>query len=319
MLSIFCIPKPFEGDTAIHQRNAIQSWTKLRPACQVILAGDEVGTKETAQEFGAWHVSGVAVNEFGTPLENSVMALAEGVAENGLMCSVASDIIILDDFLPAVQRLSSSMERFAMASQRWNLQVDQPWDFEPGWEEAMRSRLASSGRKYVSTGIDYLVYPRELFGEVPPFAVGRRAYDNWLLFALRSKGVDLVDATEVVKVVHQDHDYSHHPGGQMGIMYGTEAQRNVALAGTRAHRFILKDRTHVLHSDGIKRSRDLWWLWRSLRTAEALYPGMPLPVRLPVQAANLAVNLAVRLQVFALRSLKIALPHERTTAERPIA
>lgn len=278
------------------------------------MAGDEYGTEETAKEFGVQHVPDVEVNEYGTPLENSVMRLAEEIAENELMCTVASDVIFLNDLLPAVDLIAKSMNQFAMVSQRWNLNVPQPINFDSSWEKSLESQLATNGRLYVHSGMDYLVYPKGIFGEVPPFAVGRRAYDNWILFTLRSKGINVVDASKVVKIIHQDHDYSHHPDGQMGIMYGIEAQRNVELAGNRAQRFILKDRTHILNKNGIRRSRDLWWLWRALRTAEALHPDMPLPARLCVKAINSIITLTGRLHVFALRTLKIPQAHERTRA-----
>ena len=51
MLTIFAIPKPFQGHVSIIQRNAIQSWTKLHPDCEVILLGDEPGTGTVAAEF----------------------------------------------------------------------------------------------------------------------------------------------------------------------------------------------------------------------------------------------------------------------------
>ena len=80
MLTIFGIPKPFEGHFGVIQRNAIQSWTRLSPRCQVLLFGDESGTAEVAAEVGAQHIPKVERNEFGTPLLNSVFGQAEKAA-----------------------------------------------------------------------------------------------------------------------------------------------------------------------------------------------------------------------------------------------
>ena len=41
MLTLFTIPKVFRGHIGVIQRNAIKSWTLLRPACEVVLLGDE--------------------------------------------------------------------------------------------------------------------------------------------------------------------------------------------------------------------------------------------------------------------------------------
>ena len=77
MLTIFGIPKAFEGHFEVIQRNAIQSWTRLSPRCQILLFGDEKGTAEVAAELGVRHIPAVDRNEFGTPLLNSIFAQAE--------------------------------------------------------------------------------------------------------------------------------------------------------------------------------------------------------------------------------------------------
>src|SRR5260370_906360 len=48
MLTLYTIPKAFDEHIGIIQRNAIRSWTLLRPPCEVILFGDDAGTAEVA-------------------------------------------------------------------------------------------------------------------------------------------------------------------------------------------------------------------------------------------------------------------------------
>lgn len=48
--------------------------------------------------------------------------------------------------------------------------------------------------------------------------------------------------------VHQNHDYSHHPQGQMGVWYGSEAERNRELIAAYRHFVNLSDATHRLTS-----------------------------------------------------------------------
>jgi hypothetical protein len=69
MLTIFACPKPFtDPHIAIIQRNAITSWTLLRPRPEIILFGDEPGVTEICKELGLRHVGEVERNEYGTPL-----------------------------------------------------------------------------------------------------------------------------------------------------------------------------------------------------------------------------------------------------------
>lgn len=72
MLTPFSIPKPFRGHIGIIQTNAIQSWTLLRPSCEIILFGNEEGTGYIADRFRILHVPEVESNEYGTPLLNSM-------------------------------------------------------------------------------------------------------------------------------------------------------------------------------------------------------------------------------------------------------
>src|SRR5882672_10027794 len=119
MLTIFTVPKPFDGHIGTIKRNAIQSWSCLRPECQVLLCGDEAGTAEAAATLGADRIPAVDRNEFGTPLLSSVFSAAEARAERDLLCYVNADILLLSDFAEAVTRVAESKRRFLMVGQRW--------------------------------------------------------------------------------------------------------------------------------------------------------------------------------------------------------
>jgi hypothetical protein len=95
MLTIFAVPKPFHDHIEVIQRNAIRSWTSLRPACEVILMGNEEGTAEVAAEFGVRHVPAVARNTFGTPLVSDLFQQAQQLSGRNLFCYVNSDIVLM--------------------------------------------------------------------------------------------------------------------------------------------------------------------------------------------------------------------------------
>jgi hypothetical protein len=98
--------------------------------------------------------------------------------------------------------------------------------------------------------IDYFVFPRGVFRELPPMVIGRVGWDNFLLWKARALKLPLVDASAVVTAVHQNHDYAYHPQGQAGVWQDAEAQRNRELAGGRRHLFTLENATHRLARAG---------------------------------------------------------------------
>jgi hypothetical protein len=301
MLTIFTIPKAFKGHAGIIQRNAIRSWTLLDPSCEIFLVGDDDGTDKAAAEIGVKHIPEVQRNEFGTPLLDSAYKLAEKAATNRFICYVNADIILTNSILEAVSRVTNQTDWFLMTGRRSNLNVTDILDFEENWEDSLTKNVVNRGNLGKTTEIDFWVYPKGLLNDMPPFAVGRVAYECWCLYRARKRKAQLIDATSSVMSVHQNHDYSHHPQGKIGVGRGLEAQRNRELVGGKPYFFTIRDRTHFLTNKGLKRARDVWWIWRGIRAAQVLPLTAPLPARLVVNSLNNTINAGRDLALRVLR------------------
>lgn len=271
MLTVFTTSRPFLGHFEIIQRNAIQSWLRLRPACEVILFGNEEGTAEIAAELGIKHVPVVEYNEYGTPLLNSLLDIAQDIASHELLCYVNADIILMSDFLTAVRQVQR--QSFLLIGQRWDVDLKEPVDFDkPDWEAYLQARITEEGRLHPPTGIDYLVFPRGLYRNIPPFAVGRGGSDNWMVYQARSLKVPVIDATKVITAIHQNHDYSHNPEEKAGVWEGPERKRNIELMGGVDHAFTLNHATLLLTLQGLRRALTLKYLYFRLRAIPSLFP-----------------------------------------------
>jgi hypothetical protein len=281
MLTLFTIPKPFRRHIAVIQQNAIHSWMLLRPACEIILFGNDEGTVETAKEFGVHHVPDVARNEFGTPLVNDLFEEAQRLATHDLLCYVNADIVLMSDFMEAVRQVVWRKRRFLMVGRRWDLDVKESLNLQQmSWEAQFRSRVAQHGQLHPLFGIDYFVFPKGLWGEIPPFAIGRTTWDNWLIYRARARGAAVIDTTSAVTVVHQNHDYGHVSHGEKGMRGGPEADRNRELAGGLHHVFTVQDATHRLTPQGLKLALSQRDIARHLETIPILYPGYAPLVRM---------------------------------------
>jgi hypothetical protein len=253
MITIFSCPKPFRGHIDIIQRNGIKSWMMLRPTPEIFLMGNEEGTAQISKEFGIDYIAELEHNEFGTPLVNDLFAKAEKAARNPLMCYVNTDIILMSDFLPAVQMTYQETHGSLIVGRRWDLNIIEPLDFSINWEQELLNLLAQKGKLHVETAIDYFVFPKGLWDTIPPFALGRTMWDNWLIYSVRSKKTPVTDVSEVTTVIHQDHEYAHYPGGEEALWLGEEARKNRELGGGYAHAYDLRDTTHKLTKKGLKR------------------------------------------------------------------
>lgn len=246
MLTIFSIPKAFHGHIDVIQRNAIQSWLRLYPPCEVILCGDDAGVAEVASEFGVRHLPDITRNEYGTPLLSSAFARIQQVAQHRLICYVNADIIFLSHLTACIKRVA--FQRFLMVGQRWDLVLTAPLDFQrQDWEQRLMAQVSNHGILHPPSGSDYFVFPTDVMGHLPDFAVGRPGWDNWFIYRARTLGIPVIDVTDVNTVIHQNHDYSHIPHGSDGkSSEGPEADYNLNLVGGFDHVFTLEDATHLM-------------------------------------------------------------------------
>ena len=139
----------------------------------------------------------------------------------------------------------------------------------------MKVRVREEGRLHPPGGSDYFVFPGACYEEIPPFAIGRAGWDNWMIYYARRRKWVVIDATSSVLIIHQSHDYAHLPGGRPHYRL-PESDRNVELAGGRRAIFTLHDATHQL-VDGQLKARDLGWpdMIRRLETFPSVSLGSP--------------------------------------------
>lgn len=251
MLTIFTLPKPFEGDTGRIQRNAVYSWKHLAPDCQVILCGDTPELDEVAKRLQVDCATGIACTEFGTPLVNSAFRRAAQLARHDVICYANSDLIFFPEFPTAVKAVVSERERFLIVGECCDVSVDEEIaedDFgaNGSWERTLRQRASTDGVVRGPDNIDYFVFRKETVGPLPDFAVGRPGWDNWMIWHARSTGMPVVDISTSVLVVHQSHGYSHVPGARGAKWEGPEGDANRTLLDFRQNLFSLDFATHQL-------------------------------------------------------------------------
>ncbi|MBN1370767.1 MAG: hypothetical protein JW987_02315 [Anaerolineaceae bacterium] len=264
-LTLFTSPKPFTNPhIAVIQRNAIRSWLNLGPEVEVLLLGEEEGLAEAAAELGARHIPQVERNANGTPLVSSMFEIARQNSTSPLLGCVNADILLFPDIVDHARRVLELAPRFLMVGQRWDLEVTELLQFGPDWPQALRERAFSQGKLHRASGSDYFIFPRECFADMPKFAIGRAGWDNWMIYSGRARNWPVVDASPSVTIIHQNHDYSHLPGGQPHYKL-PETDENIRLAGGKRTIFELPDASHVLRGGGLHRPAFSWKrFWREV-------------------------------------------------------
>jgi hypothetical protein len=146
-----------------------------------------------------------------------------------------------------------------MIGRRWDLDVTQPLDFsQPGWQEAIVQRARREGFQRLYYNIDYFAFRRGLYPQVPGLVIGRNWWDQWLVWQARAAGAPVVDVSDVVCAVHQNHDYSYHPQGMAGVWSDEVTQENFRLAGGWPHLHTIEDARYRLLPSGLHPNRGYW-------------------------------------------------------------
>src|SRR5581483_10584523 len=198
VLTLFSVPKPFRGRIGDNQRAALASWVALGPDVQVVVLGDEQGAAEAARAAGAEHVGEVGRTARGTPRLDAALAAVDAVARHPRRALVNADVLLL----ASAQAVALAAPRFLLVGE--TLDVDEP---------VTREQARRLGSPRGVAALDWFVFPAGLYPEVPPFALGRACFDNWLVWQARRRGI-VVDASHDVVAAHLRHGYDHLAGGK---------------------------------------------------------------------------------------------------------
>jgi hypothetical protein len=231
--TFFTIPKAFEGTVGIAQQNAISSWKKM---ANVIVFGDDAGVAEFAEKLSVDHVGEIEKNENGTPLVNSAFDAARDLATTPYLIYCNSDIILFDDFETAIRQLIELTyhDPFVAMGRRTTFAVDALIDFQDATRVAdLRKNALDLGEPDSIVCKEFFVFPREMYQEMPSFAVGRGNWDNWVIHNAKTNQIPVISLSKQVLTLHQQHDHGHVKNRYTAYVCGAEAKRNQELANGR--------------------------------------------------------------------------------------
>jgi len=263
MLTLFFTAKPFRDEAGQRQRNAIRSWTMLRPRPQILLFGEGEGYEDVTRQLELQHIPAVACNRAGVPLLRAMFDNAQEIAANRMLCYVDADILLLRDFMIGIEAVKEVPGRSLLVGSSWELdpsEVALSLD-RPEWEDVVRAHAVPPRLNNRNLyGIDFFAFARGTLQDLPSFADGAAGWnspgwDNKLIHFVRSRGDRVIDGTGVMTVVHQKHE----PPVPAGV---------VATASTDL--FSLADATHILTPKGLRPATRPHHLWRRLYALTAL-------------------------------------------------
>lgn len=228
---IITVPKPFRGEFDIIQQNAIDSWLAIKPTPHIYLLGDEEGTAEIARQKKVTHIPSLERNGYGTPLLDGIFTIGNGMKESEVCMYINTDIVLMDSPLPTIELIRRREKKFLAVGRRYELKV--PTRMK---REQIKSLIQAATPKQKSNSwMDYFIFTRGVFGQVPPFALGRTFWDKWLVWSAKNRKIPVFDITSELYAVHQTHSYVLNNKSKDTVWAGREALENLNLAGGWSH------------------------------------------------------------------------------------
>ena len=280
MITIFCTPKNFEGIFDVIQKNAIRSWRKVSSEIEIIIFGDSFGAKEVASEVNGIYYPKIKCSKNGVPLLSDLFDKANKISVNDTLMFINADIIIPKNIFDSIKIIRNQFQNFLSVGSRWDLDVDQLINFEKEdivklfWEKANNYSVRSS-----PAAIDYFIFNKNSIKKIPDFVIGRPGYDNWLLWYARRNLIPLIDLSNEIRVIHQNHHFNFHNLKQdPKIYYEEDGLNNRKIHGNKV--LNLLDANYELINGMINKKKSKEWFDRNLRSLPQIFPEISFVLKL---------------------------------------
>jgi hypothetical protein len=208
MLTIFSLPKAFTGIYKIIQENAVASWAALEPKPNIILFGNDAGTKSIAQKYNSTHIPDIECSEIGTPYVSYLFKKAASIAKTDYICFINSDIILDPNLLDVIKVAQTKSDKSLLISKRWETNLNTEINFlDNNWFSKVVKITKQTGAIGPFSAIDLFIFPKDLFANMPQLSIGHPGakYDNWMIYHAKANNHKVFDLTESITIIHQNH------------------------------------------------------------------------------------------------------------------
>lgn len=227
-LVVFTSLKPPIGVSGEIQRKALSNWREFFPGVEIL----NFETSACGAEDLGLDVRTVVLPGNGrVPTFNAMVKWLFTHTESELLLYSNGDLLFDGSLMKVCEAMPQG--NFLLTGQR----IDRTGDGEK--------------RLHRPCGMDYFLFRRGLFLDLPPVVMGRSYCDSALVAYCLRKRVPVIDASYSVRVEHQFHDYGHIAGGRRTVCSGDAARQNLVANGLRSFASHCIDATQTLLPNGL--------------------------------------------------------------------
>lgn len=207
MFTLISTPKPFVESHIIQQQiQALESWLLIRPRPQIIYIGEEEGTEKVCRQYGIELIPEVERSPSGVPLLNDLLRRGEQAARYDVIAYVNADILIAPTLPRAIEIVQKRWKRFLLISTPHLADLND-LQIQEGFEHEALKRIKTPPATF---GTDLFAFTKGVYKAIPPLAVGRFYWDNWLMCDPGLHRIPVIDATDFALTFHPMEETSTH-------------------------------------------------------------------------------------------------------------
>ena len=197
--------KPISNDKIkIMQYNSINSWKWLDCEKEILVFNRESSIKEMCDELEIKNINDYESSDFSDlPTWRAMRNVAcEFASENDIIVWVNSDIVFDDTLVHTINELKKSgLDDFILTGKRKNWPIF--WELN-NKEEINKIEFDKIGNEYE---IDYFIYNKKHFSDLPKFFIARMKFDNYLMKLSIDSVEKTIDSTFAINSYHHEHGY----------------------------------------------------------------------------------------------------------------
>jgi len=257
------------------QTAAFQSWRRAFPSAEVLLFGD-VGSWQTEMARLAMQTGGpLPAGKKGGELISWIFQTGAKRAGDRCVLYLNSDIFLEPSSSAAVAALRARPGPWLASARRWSLSewTGPSSSYPPPWD-VFFEKIGREGRWGEACALDLFLFRGLSFEDMPPFFIGHRGWDNWMILHARQHGIPVLDLSRCLRAVHFDHDYSYAKGNSAPSRRdGPLEEANLRMLGGDERLFHLGHATHEWREGAVHLRKGLGVLQRNLELWQINHPG----------------------------------------------
>ena len=230
-ITIFSTLKPpINKHILLIQKNAITSWLKLQPMPEIIIYNKKSELNNLKLPNFLKIIENFKCNDEDLPYVNDMFFHVQSIASNNVLLYINADMLLSQNLITTLNIVLKHFDHFLVIGRRWDMDIASEIDFENSlWYKSLGEKL--NYKLHESTAMDYFLFTKGYWSQIPPFVIGRAGWDNGMINMAINENRTIIDATYNIRVLHQNHNYNHTLGKEQTVWSGKSAQSNYSMIG----------------------------------------------------------------------------------------